>query len=68
MFDLAINTTLDPQNPRMPHTLRKNKDFRDFCSQVYSGELSRGRDEISVETKDSRTLCHQEIQVVDFSG
>ncbi|KAL4291488.1 hypothetical protein GQ457_14G016410 [Hibiscus cannabinus] len=74
MFDLAINTTLDPKTLELPPTLEENKElshipipkgvvrfclypgrsFWDFCSQVYSGELSRGREEIFVEAKDSR--------------
>ncbi|KAL4297270.1 hypothetical protein GQ457_12G012750 [Hibiscus cannabinus] len=53
MFDLAINTTLDPK------TL-----FPDFCSLVYSGGLSRDLDEIFVEIQDSSASYHHEIKVV----
>ncbi|KAL4348960.1 hypothetical protein GQ457_17G010060 [Hibiscus cannabinus] len=68
MFDLAINTTLDPKTLELPPTLEKSKDFQEFCSQVYSGGLSRDLDVIFVEIKDSSASCNQEIKVVDFSG
>ncbi|KAL4376747.1 hypothetical protein GQ457_02G028040 [Hibiscus cannabinus] len=38
--------------------------FRDFCSLVYSGGLSRDLDEIFVEIQDSSASFHQEIKVV----
>ncbi|KAK8578880.1 hypothetical protein V6N12_069224 [Hibiscus sabdariffa] len=44
------------------------KSFRDFCSLVYSGGLSRDLDMISVEIKDSSASSNQKIKVVDFSG
>ncbi|KAL4289642.1 hypothetical protein GQ457_14G013230 [Hibiscus cannabinus] len=38
--------------------------FRDFCSLVYSGGLSRDLDVNSVEIKDSSASCHQEIKLL----
>ncbi|KAL4282982.1 hypothetical protein GQ457_16G014530 [Hibiscus cannabinus] len=40
------------------------KSFRDFCSLVYSGGLSRDLDVNSVEIKDSSASCHQEIKLL----
>ncbi|KAL4303777.1 hypothetical protein GQ457_10G009100 [Hibiscus cannabinus] len=38
------------------------RSFRDFCSLVYSGGLSRDLDVNSVEIKDSSASCHQEMK------
>ncbi|KAL4379501.1 hypothetical protein GQ457_02G026970 [Hibiscus cannabinus] len=40
------------------------RSFRDFCSLVYSGGLSRDLDVNSVEIKDSSASCHQEIKLL----
>ncbi|KAL4386388.1 hypothetical protein GQ457_09G019860 [Hibiscus cannabinus] len=42
--------------------LLRERSFRDFCSLVYSGGMSRDLDVISVEIKDSSAPCHQEIK------
>ncbi|KAL4376720.1 hypothetical protein GQ457_02G027290 [Hibiscus cannabinus] len=88
MFDLAINTTLDPKTLELPPTQEKKqgvaahpnfqgvmrfllvsgKKFPGFCSQVYSGRLSRDPDVIFMEIKDSSVSCNQKIKDVDFSS
>ncbi|KAL4319018.1 hypothetical protein GQ457_18G012920 [Hibiscus cannabinus] len=50
-----------------PEPGQARRSFRDFCSLVYSGGLSRDLDVNYVEIKDSSASCHQEIKVVDFS-
>ncbi|KAL4309884.1 hypothetical protein GQ457_01G023980 [Hibiscus cannabinus] len=73
MFDLAINTILDPETLELPPTLSNRvvrfasspgKSLWDFCSLVYSGGLSRVLDVNSVEIKDSSASCHQEIKLL----
>ncbi|KAL4320158.1 hypothetical protein GQ457_18G025600 [Hibiscus cannabinus] len=47
--------------------LSSGRSFRDFCSLIYSGGLSRDLDVNSVEIKDSSASCHQEIKL-SFAG